>query len=349
MRFSHYYVYWYLLQHTNFLNIYCTYPQPCLPSFYFEGGGAYRYIILLSFIDPTLLNMCTLFFPQILSIKSRSVVIRKRKQRRRWSPRSTRFVRSGPLFSRYKRPKRYRQYLRYTRNKYVLSSRVFKVKHKSFFWTLKHSMRLLVSGVGLESMSPASALYFQLNKNSQVNLQVTQVFADYIYALQFYFMRIFSINFSLSMFNTYDLIPETCRVVGTRFLLLTTPRKLRLYYFTELSDIFLSALVTKNLCFLVRWIKHQIEKRSIKVFSLMRRFIRKIFKGLFWGLRSLTGLLGFRLNFVGKLVKGGGKKKRIKYSRGQCSHNKKSLRIIYKSFYLRTISGIVGCFIELAY
>jgi hypothetical protein len=81
----------------------------------------------------------------------------------------------------------------------------------------------------------------------------------------------------------------------------------------------------------------------------MRKFIRKIFQGLFWGLKLSGNLLGFRLNFVGKLVKGGGKKKRIKFCRGQLSHNQKSLRIVYKSFYLRTISGIVGCFIELAY
>ena len=132
-------------------------------------------------------------------------------------------------------------------------------------------------------------LRYSIPSESNQKFGATQHMYDmesYIMALQFYFSRVFRVKFFLSMFNTYEFIPENMRTFGTSFLTKITPRKLRLYYFTELSDIFISAFLTKNLYFITRWIKHHIEKRPIKLLKLMRQFIKKIFSGFYLNLKS---------------------------------------------------------------
>lgn len=236
----------------------------------------------------------------------------------------------------------------YTKNTYKLLRRLFSLKHIADA-KLNRGLYLALTAYPNKFQNVLTTLYFLTNTYVGLDKRFSRLFVDYILTLQLYFKQILGVTFCFNMLNTCDLLPSDLQEYGNTFLSKITPRKLQFYYFRELADIFLSAVYMKNLFFIVRWVKYQIEKRPIKLFSLMRKFIRKIFKGLFWGFRQKLNLLGFRLNFIGKLVKGGGKKRRIKIAHGALSHNRKDLRVIYKKFYLRTISGIVGCLIEFTY
>lgn len=85
------------------------------------------------------------------------------------------------------------------------------------------------------------------------------------------------------------------------------------------------------------------------MFSSIKRFLRALFMQFFFKLNSYFSLKGFYLKFKGKFIKGGGRKKKQIFKYGEYSSNNKSLRLVYKVFHLRTISGIIGCTLKLAY
>lgn len=85
------------------------------------------------------------------------------------------------------------------------------------------------------------------------------------------------------------------------------------------------------------------------MFSTFKRFLRVLFTHFFYRLNSFFSLKGFYLKFKGKFMKGGGRKKKQIFRYGEYSSNKKSLKLVYKVFHLRTISGIIGCTLKLAY
>jgi len=189
---------------------------------------------------------------------------------------------------------------------------------------------------------------FFLQKNI-FSLSKTSFLLDYNYLMQFFFFKIFNFFFHLNFLNVNTMLDRDFLVNSSKFLVRMVPKKFGFIYFVELSEILISGVITKNLFFLYRWIKYNIEKRSLKMFSSIKRFLRALFMQFFFKLNSYFSLKGFYLKFKGKFIKGGGRKKKQIFKYGEYSSNNKSLRLVYKVFHLRTISGIIGCTLKLAY
>ena len=166
---------------------------------------------------------------------------------------------------------------------------------------------------------------------------------------QNYFFKIFNYFFSFKSINLSILFSIKLLDYSLDLLKKLTPKRLKIYYFTELSEILLSTGFTKNLLFLTRWYKKLVEKHGLRLFSLARKYFRNIFYRFFLNLHYVLNIKGFFIKFKGKFLKGGGKKKKIIYNYGEFSSTNKNLRLVYKKLNIRTISGIVGLVLKISY
>ena len=185
--------------------------------------------------------------------------------------------------------------------------------------------------------------YLQHSSNSGfVFLLFQEQFQLYLNSITNYF-------FKLHCFNTISLLDYSEVQTYSTVLKKITPRKFKFLYFEELAELFLSTFLTKNISFLTLWMKKNIESRPIKMFKAFVYFVYKVIKKFFWKNLVQFQIKGIYIRFSGKFLKGGGKKKKIIFRKGSFSSTKKTLKIIYKIFYIRTISGIIGCTFKLAY
>ena len=219
---------------------------------------------------------------------------------------------------------------------------VFANENSSFVLANNYKHNLVSQLVKL--LTAFSPLYFKNILNTEKN-----VLTSFHLIFQNYFFSMFKYSFNFSLVNLSNIFSR--QLLGTSIdrLKKLTPRRLRIYYFTELSEILLSTLFSKNLNFIMLWFKKLVETRDFRYFSSCRRYFQQLFFKFLWKLNGIVSLKGFFIKFKGKFLKGGGKKKKIIYRKGNFSFTTKDLRLVYKRIYIRTISGVIGFSVKLAY
>lgn len=93
--------------------------------------------------------------------------------------------------------------------------------------------------------------FFFFTKKSNKNI-INFALLEYTYLLQLFFYKIFNFFFFLNFINVTNIIDENFLLHYSNLLLDITPKQFKFYYFTELSEILLSGVITKNLFFLYR-------------------------------------------------------------------------------------------------
>lgn len=171
---------------------------------------------------------------------------------------------------------------------------------------------------------------------------------EYHFILKNYFYTIFNYKFILKLINLSNFFQVPLLNYSIKKLKKLTPKRLKLYYFTELTEILFSSFLAKNLNLLVLWFKRLVEKNSFKNFHLCRKYFIKLFY-FFWRLRTFLVIKGFFLKFKGKFSKGGVKKRHIIVQKGEFSGTSKNLRLIIKQAYLRTMTGVMGFKLKISY
>ena len=261
----------------------------------------------------------------VLDIKEKNLFNKKRKRKRR---RKIRWVAYSP-----------NQCIKHLKRKKNVLKGFYTIDFKSHIKVTKDLILPLLAYT--DNTSP---LYF-----SDVLLSDSNSLVTFHRLFQNYFFSIFHFHFNFKLVNLTSLFSPSLLEYSIVKLRRLTPKNLKIYYFTELSEIILSTFFTKQLCFLTMWYKNLIETRDFKKFSRCRKYLRKILFSFIWKIQRTVMLKGFFVKFKGKFFKGGGKKKKTIFKRGAFSATEKSLRLVYKKFYLRTLSGVVGVTIKLAY
>lgn len=161
--------------------------------------------------------------------------------------------------------------------------------------------------------------------------------------LSLYFKLLFNIFFFCKFLNLLAIIKKYSFVLKRKYKKFRFPRKLQIIYPYDIYNLFFSALMYKDLFLIRNWIKKNIEKRSIKVYKPLIYKIWSLLLTFGWRLRRFNKLCGLFLEFKGKLIKGGSRKKIMQFKVGKLQSSFKSLKFLRTSFYLRTTSGSINC------
>lgn len=127
------------------------------------------------------------------------------------------------------------------------------------------------------------------------------------------------------------------------------PRSLNFIYLQDILDFFFTSFLLKDLTMIKKWLKIQFESKPFKVLGRMYYFCYLTLFKLTILFKKEFGLLGFFLQFSGKITKGGSRKKKRKYFWGSKSFTTKTLRINYFTISLRTLPGVVSCKMRIFY
>lgn len=171
----------------------------------------------------------------------------------------------------------------------------------------------------------------------------------YSFYLNYYFSSILKFKLILNFVNIINIINLSVLHSTVQKLKFITPKTFNFLYFESIAELIISTFLTKNLYFLINWIKYLFEVKPLTMFQSIMRFFFRLLDIFIKKYTELYNIFGFYLRFSGKFLKGGGKKKKAIYNYNKYSSTTKKLKINYRKFYIRTISGIIGCTLRISY
>lgn len=226
-------------------------------------------------------------------------------------------------------------------------------KHKKAKWRLKNYIStlkvLLINNYEDLTKFFFFRKYFYLNVNDHSEV-IHNTFSTLTQlSFEMYLKKFFNTSFRLKTYNLGLLNSDDFITKLTLLYRKKVPKKLNYIYLQDIIDLIYCAFYVKDVFILKKWLRGEFEKKSYKLIHRLFFFCHLMLYKLSFLFKTELKLLGFKLEFYGKISKGGSRKKKRKFFWGKNSLTTKSLRLNYFNTTIRTISGSISCKLKIFY